>query len=188
MNDESLTLKQKVDNHTGIFFLGTLIAGFVAGITCYYKSLDLFQYAIITQDRKQELEEAKLERDKLKDHVIELRIKLASLKQITQEEIMEPIMKLESYKKQQELQLIESQKQEKIKLEKERKELEKKKKEFEKQEKLRLAKEKQNKEDQKQKSSDDESPGMIAEFISWVKFFGILIIIGVVIGIIGGLS
>ena len=103
MDNSKMTLKQKVDNHTGIFFIGTLIAGFVAGVTCYAQALDLLQYTIVTKEKKEDLEEAKKERDKLKDHVIELRIKLASLKQITQEEIMAPIMKLESHKRQAEL-------------------------------------------------------------------------------------
>lgn len=100
MDKSKMTLKQKVDNHTGIFFIGTLIAGFVAGVTCYAQALDLLQYTIVTKEKKEDLEEAKKERDKLKDHVIELRIKLASLKQITQEEIMAPIIKLESHKRQ----------------------------------------------------------------------------------------
>lgn len=54
-----MSFREKVENNIVIFFIGTLISGFVSGVCVYEKILNTFNYKILSEDKLERMQEEK---------------------------------------------------------------------------------------------------------------------------------
>lgn len=90
-----MTLREKIENHIGILFFGTILTGFISGVAVYEKIISVFSYKVVAQsfiDQAQaENQKLKEENQKLKDALIDARIELSQHGHISKSEIKNPV-------------------------------------------------------------------------------------------------